>query len=438
MAHSFSLRTCALFLLLIFSSSSCTSDFDDNISAANPIAAPEIIKQNSDLFALITKVTTPSENVLNEIVCIDFLYPVSLQIYDEDLNVIGIKILSNDAEFSAFLGTLPDNLSLSISYPISTVVADESTFSVNNNSELKLAIESCSQDDIVNYFNGLFGGNQNATTRCAWKVPYTVDGNNTYAGGIFETNYDGSLKFTFKGVAYNGTWNFLFLNDEFHMNINLEGDSEVASDWNIDRKTVYSGTGLRLTNSPKDYVLEQSCESQLEYAIGETGPSGGIVFYDKGFYSLGWRYIEVAAKDSGFFEWGCLNSDVAEAIATEIGSGLLNTAAIVNFHDQLSNYYLNPAVCNVLNNGTVAAQEAVVENFGHYTDWYLPSAAELQLIYQNVHLAHLGNFAGTAYWTSTQASISEAKTVNFSSGETLALPKISASNIINTRVIRYF
>ena len=434
MALSFSLRTCAIFLLLIFSASSCNSDFDDNISAANPVATAEIIKQDSDLFTLIAKVTTPAENILDEIVCIDFLYPVSLQVYDEGLNVIGIKILANDTEFSTFLGALPENQSLSISYPISTALADGSIFSVNNNSELKLAIDSCSQYDIIYYLNSWFG----PTTQCVWKVPYAVGTDNTYVGGVFETNQDGTLKFTFKGLSYNGTWNFFFLNGELHMNINLEGNSAVAVNWNIDCKFIYSGDGFRLINSPKDYVLKQSCESDLEYAIGETGPAGGIVFYDKGFYSLGWRYIEVAAEDLGFFEWGCLNSDIANAAETEIGSGILNTAAIANFHDQLENYYLNPAVCNVLNNGTVAAQKAIAKNYGNYDDWYLPSVGELQLIYQNVHLANLGNFAGTAYWTSTQASATDAQTVNFSSGETLALPKISAENIINTRVIRYF
>ena len=34
-----------------------------------------------------------------------------------------------------------------------------------------------------------------------------------------------------------------------------------------------------------------------DYAIGDEGPAGGIIFYDKGEYSDGWRYLEAAPAD---------------------------------------------------------------------------------------------------------------------------------------------
>jgi len=40
------------------------------------------------------------------------------------------------------------------------------------------------------------------------------------------------------------------------------------------------------------------------YKIGDRGPAGGFVFYDKGDYSDGWRYLEVAPNDLGEAEWG--------------------------------------------------------------------------------------------------------------------------------------
>jgi hypothetical protein len=37
-----------------------------------------------------------------------------------------------------------------------------------------------------------------------------------------------------------------------------------------------------------------------EYNIGEKGPAGGIVFYDKGKVSDGWRYLEAAPSHTEF------------------------------------------------------------------------------------------------------------------------------------------
>jgi hypothetical protein len=37
--------------------------------------------------------------------------------------------------------------------------------------------------------------------------------------------------------------------------------------------------------------------SALAYKIRDTGPAGGLVFYDKGNYSDGWRYLDAAPVD---------------------------------------------------------------------------------------------------------------------------------------------
>jgi len=33
------------------------------------------------------------------------------------------------------------------------------------------------------------------------------------------------------------------------------------------------------------------------YKIKDRGPAGGIIFYNKGYYSDGWRYMEVVPAD---------------------------------------------------------------------------------------------------------------------------------------------
>jgi hypothetical protein len=45
--------------------------------------------------------------------------------------------------------------------------------------------------------------------------------------------------------------------------------------------------------------------AQQQYKIGDTGPAGGIVFYDKGFVSDGWRYLEATPAGTEFTaDWG--------------------------------------------------------------------------------------------------------------------------------------
>lgn len=408
---------------------SCTIEpFESNTKA-------ELITKDSALFQLISSVTTTVEDPLADIVCIDFIYPFEVLVYNSNREVIGKKLLTGDEEFSAFLGQLAIDQAISISYPIATSLADGTIFSINNNAELKMAIDSCSREDIIAYCNGLFSKDDK---NCIWTIPYTENGDNKYTSGVFESNQDGTLRFTFDGNAYLGTWVFLFVNDELHMNINLAGTSTVAQDWNIDRKIILGVDEIELITTSKPIILRQKCETETIYQVGSDEPSGGTVFYDKGSYSLGWRYMEAAPVDLNAFEWGCYGSLVQNASNSQIGKGLLNSAAITNYHDNLNNYYTNPSICNALNNGSVVAKIALLLNTSGKTDWFLPTNEELQLMYQNLHLQNTGNFTNSKYWSATQVDQYNAKAIDFSNGNSLSTSKIPTENTILARAIRYF
>jgi uncharacterized repeat protein (TIGR02543 family) len=106
------------------------------------------------------------------------------------------------------------------------------------------------------------------------------------------------------------------------------------------------------------------------YEIGDTGPAGGIIFYKKTKASDGWQYLEVAPAEKKFSNimWGAYDQDVT-GTQTEMGTGKENTRLIVE--------YLGTS-----ESGT-AAQLCNDLTFGGYTDWFLPSADELDSIYWN-------------------------------------------------------
>jgi hypothetical protein len=388
--------------------------------------------KNSELYSLIKRTVQHTNNPMEDIMCIDFIYPLIMKKYNEELTATETVLLQSDAAFYNFLVTLNPNQPISLSYPITATDENGQVLSVNNNEELKNIMKNCSHDDVVAYCNGTFSETENAD--CYWRVPYEQGKDNLYAGGTFLVNQDHSLVFDYDGTEYPGNWVFLYAADELHMNINLEGSSDMATYWNIDRKVTMTSTKINIFTEPKIIKLERYCGTTDAYAIGDTGPGNGTVFYDKGSYSHGWRYLEASTGDMALSEWGCSNILAYPAAST---SGTINSARIVYTHDELNSYYTNPAVCSTTNNGTVAARRALVLEYGNKNDWFLPSKEELLLMYNNLYLAGLGNFSPDVYWSSTETDSGHAKAIDFSNASEMDAPK-TPTTPIHARAIRYF
>ena len=118
--------------------------------------------------------------------------------------------------------------------------------------------------------------------------------------------------------------------------------------------------------------------------IGKDSGQYGLVFYDKGSYSSGWRYMEAARSDQST-GIGWAGANISPSTGTSVGTGKANTQAIIS---------LLPSV--------PAASACTQYRGGGQIDWFLPSIDELTEMYKSINTSALGNFSTTTgYWSSS-------------------------------------
>jgi uncharacterized repeat protein (TIGR02543 family) len=200
-----------------------------------------------------------------------------------------------------------------------------------------------------------------------------------------------------------------------------DGISLLLTGWN----TQTDGTGAHYDLETGTFTMETS--DILLYAewsvLRGTGPAGGLIFYDKGSYSDGWRYLEAAPVDQTASVWGTCPQLVSGADGTAIGTGNQNTLDIV-VYDPLENTAADECYNYCIVNGIVT-----------YEDWFLPSIDELYKMYVNLHQQGVGGFDDWVYWSSSEYNEALSWWVNFEHGFLAGNLKHHA---INVRAARAF
>lgn len=116
------------------------------------------------------------------------------------------------------------------------------------------------------------------------------------------------------------------------------------------------GNGQQITIGNSDVQLY----AQWGFLVGDLGPAGGRIYFDKGAYSDGWRYSEAVP-------YGWYNGGKDPSLTWADGK---------------------------------AACEALV--LGGYDDWTFPTIDDLRRMYANLHLTGLRSFATDwFYWSSS-------------------------------------
>jgi hypothetical protein len=122
-----------------------------------------------------------------------------------------------------------------------------------------------------------------------------------------------------------------------------------------------------------------------------TDYAGGYVFYNDG---NGGGLVSAKTDQSTSQVWitgGSTQTTLNGNTLTAIGTGQANTTAIIN---QTGHTGSAAKVCDDYTDGT-------------YTDWYLPSRDELNLMFTNLEVDGVGGFAAI-YWSSSEIDANNA------------------------------
>lgn len=205
--------------------------------------------------------------------------------------------------------------------------------------------------------------------------------------GIVNANYlPTKVTFEYGRVSLIGT------NSISIFNISLAANPNIAITGHVNTP-VYASTQQLLTNTTYRFRIKAVNSLGTVYSnsvlfttmghfIGEK-LGGGLVFYiDK----TGQHGLVAASGDQGTYAYFAGNNTITNKTGATIGTGYSNTKIIVAAQGP----------------GSYAARICVNLVLNGYSDWFLPSQAELYLMYSNLKKVGLGNFSNGYYWSSTE------------------------------------
>lgn len=296
---------------------------------------------------------------------------------------------------------------------------------------------------------------ENTTLTAFWdKTPYytvkfNTDGGSYVAYQRIESGKTAEQPYPTNEGYVNGGWIDTDDNKEFSFNTTITSDKELKVNWvykcyvvafdsnggtEVSPETVKAnGTAYR-PKSPthegdihktfKCWTLDGTTEYDFnsavtgnitlkalwrDYEVGDIGPAGGYIFYDcdadnndendgagpDGLMSskCGWRYLEAMKNDLTAKAWGdTTTTDFGTKYG--IGEGKRNTDCLQRLPEDCF-----PRITRYVSGKTIDG----------YSDWFIPSRYELNLMYVNLHKKGLGNFRNENYWTSSEYRFESGK-----------------------------
>jgi len=203
-------------------------EFDDDTDYIN-ITYPITIVLNDFTQVTINNSTELNSYSINcngenesddDIECLDFQYPIIASIFNANNELLQTVTINSDFELYVFIDSIDENDIVSINFPITVTLSDNTSFTINNLNELENIIENyindCDEDDDYDYNDDDCDNctpSQLSTllTQCPnWTVDKLERNNNDYDdlydGYLFNFFIDGSISVSWSSTTVYGNW----------------------------------------------------------------------------------------------------------------------------------------------------------------------------------------------------------------------------------------
>lgn len=191
----------------------------------------------------------------DDIECIDFQYPISASIFNTNNELISSVTLNTDEQMYNFVDDIDIYDLVSIDFPITMIISDGTSFTVNNLTELENTIQDymngCDEDDDYDYNDDDCNGCSplqlvDILTNCSDWIVDKLERNNTnyddyYDGYLFNFFIDGSVSATWSGITAYGTWATSGSGNNISILIDIPGLNYCNLNWNLNEIEQNSG-----------------------------------------------------------------------------------------------------------------------------------------------------------------------------------------------------
>ena len=201
------------------------------------------------------------ENVADDdIECIDFNYPISASVFNTNNDLISTKTFTDDSNLYGFIKTIGTNHFVSINFPITVTLSDDTEITINNLNELESTIDlhknDCDEDDDYDYNDDDCDDCKvedliNYLTSCSnWTVDklerYDTNYDDAYDGYVFNFYSNGTVSSYWSGITAYGTYTANGSGNNITVTINIPQLPYCNNDWILHEISQYTETKVDL------------------------------------------------------------------------------------------------------------------------------------------------------------------------------------------------